>query len=322
MKNKNTITIKVNCAVFALILTFLCFAEANAQLDRSFVSTIGVDSGTCGATTAPCRSFNGALGRTNAGGEILALDSGIYDTTTIFVDKSVTLAAAPGVHAELYNSSTTSNRITINGSTTDTVILRNLFIVSKAGNTGSYGVAVYNVGTLQIENCVIDRFSEGMSVSLTNSAQIFIKDTTIKNSSASAVEFYTSAGLLKVSVENSHFDHNGTAGSFPGVYVVQKGRVTMRGSTANGNSGVGFLVGGGDLNLENCEASNNEDGGITAESGSGFFGTATVSNSIFTNNINYGIRQFGNGVFNSLGNNVVRRNGTNTVGTITSIPLT
>ncbi|MEP6902873.1 MAG: right-handed parallel beta-helix repeat-containing protein [Actinomycetota bacterium] len=310
---------KFNYIFIASTFILLCFAPAFAQLDRAFVATTGVDSGTCGATNAPCRSFNTALGRSNAGGEIIALDSGIYDTSTIFVDKSITLAAAPGVHAELYNSSVTSNRITINGSSTDTVILRNLFIVSKAGNTGGYGIAVYNVGTLQIENCVVDRFSAGISISLTNSAQVFIKETTVKNSSSEGIDFYTAAGLVKVSVEQCHFDHNGTGGSFPGVDVIQRARVTMRDSTASGNTGVGFLVAGGDLNLENCEASNNDDGGITAESSNGIFGTATVSNTIVTNNVNYGFRQLSSGVFNSYGNNVVRRNGTNTLGTITVV---
>jgi len=71
------------------------------------------------------------------------------------------------------------------------------------------------------------------------------------------------------------------------------------------------MVISGVLSLDNCESSNNDVG---VESGNS--GTATVSNSLVTNNVSYGFRQTLNGVFNSLGNNTVRHNGINTIGTI------
>ena len=86
-------------ALSALVLTLSCFAEAQAQRHNSFVATTGTDSATCGAQTSPCRDFNAALSRTNASGIVIALDSGIYAASNITVDKSVTLTAAPGVHA-------------------------------------------------------------------------------------------------------------------------------------------------------------------------------------------------------------------------------
>src|SRR6185369_12080957 len=180
----------------AFIAVFLCLvSDARAQLDRTFVSTTGVDSASCGAASSPCRDFNMALTRTNEGGVITALDTGVYGTSNITIDKSIALTAAPGIHAELYNT-VVNNRITVNAGANDTVILSNLYLTGRPGGTNAYGIGVYGVGTLQIENCVIDRFSEGIGTSMGNAAQFFIKDTIIKNSLANGMTFYTNTGLI------------------------------------------------------------------------------------------------------------------------------
>jgi Right handed beta helix region len=171
---------------------------------------------------------------------------------------------------------------------------------------------------LQIENCVIDGFSEGIDFSLANAAQVSIKDTVIRNSASNGIAFFTSSGLIKASIDNCHFDNNGSAGIFDGLNIVRGARVTVRNSVATGNTGAGFNAVAGDLNLENCEASNNRDG-LVASGSVSTTGTVTVSNCIVTNNSQTGFTQSAGGVFNSLGNNIVRRNGTNTSGTINSI---
>jgi hypothetical protein len=299
----------------------LGFAQAFAQLDRAFVATTGTDSATCGASGAPCRNFNAALARTNNGGEITALDSGIYDNsnTNTVITISVTLTAAPGVHAELSNTNNTTDRILINAQTSDRVVLRNLYLSRQAGPGGGLksGVKIDRVGVLHIENCVIEGFNEGISFDLNNAAQVFIQNTSVRNNIADGILFFTNTGLIKASIENSHFDNNGTGGAFNGVNILRKSRVTVRGSTASGNGSAGFAVSGGDLNLDNCEASNNRDGVVTAGDNLDT-GTAVVSNSVITNNSRNGFYQLG-GTFNSLGNNVVRRNGTNSNGTINTI---
>ncbi|HEU5237728.1 MAG TPA: hypothetical protein VFU37_11330 [Pyrinomonadaceae bacterium] len=143
----------------ALVLTLTGSVVTRAESDRTFVSTAGTDSETCGDQTSPCRDFNAALNRTNAGGEVIALDSGIYALTNITITKAVTLTAAPGVHADLYNT-TDDNRITVDAG--GIVVLRNLYIIGKPGGTNAFGVGVARVGNLQIKTCVIDRFSEGI----------------------------------------------------------------------------------------------------------------------------------------------------------------
>jgi len=297
---------------FMIAITLFVISHVNAQSDRTFVSTSGIDSVTCGAFTSPCRSFNVALPKTNAGGEVTALDSGIYDSFNIGVAISVTLGAPNGVHAELPG-------ITINTTTNDTVVLRDLYFSKRPYVTSSEGIKVTNIGSLHIENCVVDGFSTGISFALNAAAEAFINNTTVRNNNGNGISFSTEAGLLKTSIDHCRIENNGHFGPIAdGVSVIKRARVTVRDTVSAGNNGAGFVVSGGDLTLENCEASNNNDGVISAGDATRN-GTAVVSNTVVTNNSRDGFRQEGTGTFDSLGNNVVRRNGTNNFGTITGI---
>ena len=297
--------------IAAFVMLVLCVSQTHAQSDRTFVSTAGIDSATCGSFNSPCRSFNVALPNTNDGGIVTALDSGLYDSFGIGIFISVTLTAAPGVHAELPG-------IIVNTTTTNTVVLRNLY-VSKQNSGPSEGIKITGVGAVHIENCVVDRFSTGISFALNNSAQAFINNTVVRNCVADGITFFTNTGIIKASIENSRFENNGfTAGVGNGLNVSKRSKVTVRQSSANGNGAAGFTVSDGELNLENCEASNNKDG-VVASGGESGVGNALVSNTIVTHNSQFGFRQIGMSVFNSRGNNTVRKNGTNTSGPITVI---
>lgn len=304
--------VKLNHTVATLVLIVLCLVYAEAQSDRIFVSAVGIDSGTCGSFTSPCRSFNVALPKTNSGGTITALDSGVYDSFNIVVSISATLTAAPGVHAELPG-------ITVNTSSNDTVILRNLYISKRPGITSDDGIKITGVGAIHIETSVVTGFITGINFALGDSAQGFISRTIVRNNTGNGISFSTTAGIIKAAVDNCTIENNGHLGvTGDGLSVLKRARVTVRNSRASGNSGAGFVASAGDLNLVDCESSNNTDGVISS-------GTTTasanviVAGSTVTNNSNNGFRQTGTGVFNSLGNNVVRRNGTNIFGTIGTI---
>src|SRR5262245_38586878 len=100
---------KLNLMMIGLLLVYLCVTSiAKAEGARSYVSVTGADNKPC-SISQPCRSFNAALTKTDAGGEIIALDTGSYDPTTI--TKAITLAAAPGVDASV--RATTGNAVTI-----------------------------------------------------------------------------------------------------------------------------------------------------------------------------------------------------------------
>lgn len=302
--------------ISAFFVMLMCFGLAHAQSDRTFVSPRGADNSDCGSSDLPCRNFSFALTKTNAGGEVVALDSGIYDQSNsqsnIAISKSVTLAGAPGAHVEIVNSSP-SIGIQIAASTTDTVVLRNLYLSGKFGGPTTVGIQVVSVGTLHIEKCVVTGFDRGISFGLTASAQASIQDTIVRDC-GQGIGIASTAGTLKVSIDHCRVQNSVN----DGLFVFSRARVTVRDSGASGNGGAGFSIAGGDLNIENCEASNNRDG-VVASSISTTNGTVTVSNCIVTNNTGNGFSQMGGGVFNSLGNNVVRRNGTNTNGTINTI---
>jgi len=136
------------------------------------------------------------------------------------------------------------------------------------------------------------------------------------------VALLSSAGTLKVSINRSRFENTTNAGSLEafghGVFAQQRSKVTIRDSVATGNAGAGFYAAasGADLTIEDSESSNNRDGVIASDHFGVGAGAVTVSNTVVTHNSGIGFYQLGAGVFNSLGNNNVRRNGTNTTGTI------
>ena len=303
--------------VYVLLLGLIIYSQSFAQSDRTFVATAGSDTNNCTFAT-PCRTFAAAVTKTNALGEVIALDSGIYDGNVV-VDKSLTLMAAPGAHAELSNTNNNADRILVNAGSSDVVIIRNLYLSKQPGGTGNYGIGVRAVGTLNVENCVIDGFNEGIDFFVTTAAKVFIKNTIVRNSVASGIVFYTSgSNPITASIEESSFVNNGSAGVYHGVSVTRKTRVSIRKSVASGNTGAGFYIQGGEMTLDDCESFDNDEG-VVATGNLSTSGRVIVSNSIVTHNAQYGFRQTDSGVFQSLGNNVVRRNGTNTIGTITVI---
>ena len=87
MKTKLVLTV----GLFALVAS-----AGSAQLNRTAVSVTGLDTNAC-TPALPCRTFAAAQMQTNAGGEIIALDSGGYGPIT--VTKSLSVIAAPGVYA-------------------------------------------------------------------------------------------------------------------------------------------------------------------------------------------------------------------------------
>src|SRR5438552_14419467 len=114
------------------IVFLLCLAPAAlASNTRSAVSVNGSDANPC-TPASPCRSFGAAMAQTNPGGEIIALDTAGYGAFTI--DRPITVSGAPGIHAAL--TITTGVGISINVSSGDRVVLRNLVLLSGGGLTG------------------------------------------------------------------------------------------------------------------------------------------------------------------------------------------
>lgn len=81
---------KATVMTMGFLLTCLTFVTpAHAQGARSYISPSGSDNRPC-SRNQPCRTFDGALAKTEAGGEIVAMETGTYDPTTI--TKAITRA--------------------------------------------------------------------------------------------------------------------------------------------------------------------------------------------------------------------------------------
>src|SRR5438093_3832153 len=133
----------------ALIVSIFVSASIFAQNNRSAVSLTGSDLASC-TVPDPCRTFNTAISRTNAGGEVIVLSSAGYGPFT--VTKSVSIISPPAYHAAL--APTSGDAITISVSNA-TVVLRGLTLNGSLG--GANGITYTGASTtLYVENCVIN----------------------------------------------------------------------------------------------------------------------------------------------------------------------
>jgi len=117
-------------------IAFLANADiAHAQNYRSWVSRFGLDTSAC-TDVAPCRTFGGALAKTNAGGTINCLDAGEFGgggsgftiTKSITIDCTGTFAGVLAVGG--------FPAIFILASATDIVRLRGLSLEGASGLGG------------------------------------------------------------------------------------------------------------------------------------------------------------------------------------------
>jgi hypothetical protein len=274
-------------AVFCFTLTLTALSEA---APRVFVSTSGDDANTCGRNQ-PCRTFAKAMTVVDAGGEVIALDSGSYAPFTI--NKAVSVIAAPKAYVGI--TVTSGIGIVIGAGATD-VVLRGLTL----NGLGSGQVGINSSGAvLHVETCVVNGFSH-TGISVPGASNLFIKDTIVRNSVV-GISISPFTGTAMASIDRCRLENN----SLRGISVGSNNsgshtQVTIRDSVTAGNS-VGFytIASNADttaeLNIENCLAANN-DIGIYAQ-GAGM--TVRVSNSTVTNN--------GTGLASSVGGNILTR---------------
>lgn len=148
-------------------------ATANAQATRTWVSGTGDDANPC-SRTAPCKTFPGAISKTQANGEINVLDPGAFGAVTI--QKSITIRA-DHVQAGVLVSGT--NGIVVNAGATDKVVLEGLDI--EGIGTGLNGVTINSGKEVYIVRCSIRHFTQnGVNlVSTTSGGHVFINDSLI-----------------------------------------------------------------------------------------------------------------------------------------------
>jgi Right handed beta helix region len=305
-------TLRTTSALAAALFALLAF-PAHALSNRIFVSTTGNDANDCSNPLTPCVDFTGALAQVATGGEIIAQATGPYGPLNI--TKSVTISGPPGV--VIYSGHT----VTVNAAGA-TVVLRGLTI-DGTGASGS-GIEVLSVGTLSVENCVIQGFRSGGSgygIHMGVAGSLNIKNTDVTGCYI-GVEIDNASGTVTASIDHCHLDSN-VAGFRSDPAAPGGSPTTATNSTANNNSEYGWISGAGSsgvdlLNLEFCVGSQNGIDGLTANSGNASSATR-LSNCVFTNNVSVGVSRAGAETVESRGNNTITGNGSGpTTGTIGS----
>ena len=173
-----------------LIASCLSMSPASAQASRTWVSGVGDDANPC-SRTAPCKTFAGAISKTAAQGEIDCLDPGGFGALTI--TKAITIDCS-GTYGSVLVSGTSA--INVSAAAGDKVILRGLSI--NGFGTGIHGIQLNSGGQLSVERCRIARFTGiGINVNVSNTAQLYVADTTISNT-GTGISMQTTGLLLAV----------------------------------------------------------------------------------------------------------------------------
>jgi hypothetical protein len=272
-------------------LLFLFSASAFAQATRTWVSGVGDDVNPC-SRTAPCKTFQGAISKTAAGGIISVLDPGGFGTVTI--TKSLTIDGG-GMDGSITASAGLSG-IIVNAAATDHVTIRRLSIYGVNG-FGASGVRVINnSGHVTIQDTVIVGFNNGIDHSATSStSQIHVLDTKVLKSATN--------GMLvnngKATVVNSLFANSGV----DGIRVNAAGRAVIRATTAADCLNLAFSSQGGRLTIEESTVSNAAFG-IGAEGG----GIVSVGNTVISNVTNTALFSAGGSTLTSYGGNLLTGN--------------
>jgi nitrous oxidase accessory protein NosD len=284
-----------------LLLAFLA-SSGNAQ-QRTFVSGLGSDSNPCNRTS-PCRTFGQAISQTNAGGEVIVLDSAGYGPVTI--NKAISLIAPPGVYAGI-TAPSSADGIFISAGPADTVILRGL-TVNNQGSLFS-GIRQEAGGSLHVENCVVNGFNLGgdsSGITFAGPGKLEVKDSTIRGNRFGIATVGLSGGAFAV-IEQVRLEENDL-----GINIGFASKVTVRGCVASGGN-TGFYVRSdnsseAEVNVESCVLANNTFG-IQAISTSTGIAAVRLSNSVVTDNATGLSTSGAPAIIRSRENNTVEGNG-------------
>src|SRR5215216_1312933 len=298
-------TAKLTVMAMGLLLTCLTLAvTARADGARSYISPGGSDNRPC-TRNQPCRTFDAALAKTDAGGEIVAMETGTYDPTT--VSKSITLAAAPG--ADVAIRVATGNAITVTANAGDVVVLRGLRLGGPGKNVAGVNGVFFNINSpsccvaVHIENSVISDFDRGVQMELGVASRLLVSDSVLRANKTGINMFVGGADGNGASIERTRFESNEV-----GLFHFGGNSAAVSNSVASGN-GTGFLTqGSGKLELFNTIATKNHTG-IKADGG-----IIRIAYCSLTGN-GTGISASG-GTIGTMGNNMVVNNDIDVAGSV------
>src|SRR4051812_29438658 len=185
--------------VLAGLLPLLSLTSADAAT-RTWVSGVGDDVNPC-SRTAPCKTFGGAISKTDAHGEISVLDPGGYGAVTITKSLSI---VAEGSEGSILACG--SNGIIINAAATDVVNIHGVLI--EGCNNGLIGIKILSAGSVHIRKCLIRGFTTVNSIAVSiapsaGSVNVVISDCAISKNKQGVHALPTGTGVVTATVERT-----------------------------------------------------------------------------------------------------------------------
>jgi hypothetical protein len=253
-----------------------------ADLTRTFVSAVGVDSNPC-TTTQPCATFAHAYAVTAAGGIVAALDPGKYGPLTITGPITIN-----GNGWAAITVPTGGSGITVNGGVNGLVALTGLEI--DGAGTGSNGIDFEPSGSsasLVVDKCVVRNTGKGILVEPNSTLNNFAITNTMVSNNATGIY------LSLINATNTHgvIDHVTATGGSDGINL-----------DARTSSGVTIVA------VSNTIIGNNNNYGIVDSTGNNANTTLSIDNVSVVGNFNVGINVTGPATV-LLGRSVVSGNG-------------
>src|SRR5215212_268966 len=288
-------------AIATFVFAFASLAQAQAS--RTWVSGVGDDANPC-SRTAPCKTWAGAISKTAACGEIDALDPGGFGAVTI--TKSITLDGT-GTMASILSSLV--NGITINALSTDVVTIRGLSINGFCN--GISGIRVLQAKAVNVEDCVIFRFStgNGITVAETSDLALNVRNTVIRDNTLDGINVTTTAGTVKVNLDRVQLTGNGN-----GIHARQSSRVVANNCVFSNNTTNGVFSDAtaafSTIRVWNSIISLNGANGVRAGNVGGGTSGAELGQNQINHNTSNGVLVGTGGVVETFGNNSIRGNGT------------
>jgi hypothetical protein len=283
---------------------FATVSIAQAQASRTWVSGVGDDANPC-SRTAPCKTWAGAISKTAACGEIDALDPGGFGAVTI--TKSITLDGT-GTFASILASLV--NGIVVNAAATDVITIRGLSINGFCN--GINGINILQAKTVNVEDCVIFRFStgNGITVNETSALNLNVRNTVIRDNTLDGINTTSSGGNVTVTLDNVRLSGNGN-----GLHARSGSRVTAHNSVFSNNTTNGVFAdaaGSALVNVFVWDSQISMNGGAGVRAGNaGNVGTSgvTINQNQIDRNTSNGVLISTGGVVNTFGNNSILGNG-------------
>jgi hypothetical protein len=187
------------------------------------------------------------------------------------------------------------------------VVLRGLTFQAATPGTGT--AITQQSGRLFLENTIVDGWSDGLQ-SESGAERLFVKGSVFRNNSLQGL-WIKPASTAIVAIEDSFFENNYAGIHFEG----GTGRVSNSVMTGNTHGGA-VRNAGTEVTFQRCQVSSSVQGGLEAYASA----VLRVSGSTLTK---HGIAGLYNesATLESFGNNVIRGNVADSIGTITPVTL-